>query len=753
MNFCIPKELSKRLRDAARDGEFSIASLYDLSSKDRRELFSKYTDPTLGRQINAEFEKVMVSTQKQALSKWVEDTFSTEQKKSPAYGSIREQIDSLDELGVLGTESGPFLEDLVAQKLGLTLSAEEVQTIRGKAAKLEELYKEVDALGDPSDARDAQVTYLQALEDTNNYVRSLAPHSNVKVATSVIGRGNLLFRISSPVINIVSNTFWGSYQFVERRLVTGSVGGLNSDFARSYVGFALEMHQKSGFDLTRMIALEDEQKIRGEKITTSQGPGAIRKVGRFYEDIVFKQMMGAPDVLGAAIAFADSANIESTLIAVRKEGLKREAAKKRALEIFQDATRVDPLTLEGVVVREKAIADAQLATFTNDTTYSRVALGIRELINKAGGDVSLGDQLMPFVKTPANIIGAVVDVSGAVTLPEFFIRGLRTIHDTYKGQKLTEATRHEFQGFSRKAVRAGLGLTLALILSAMFDPEDFIGEFDQKEKALNDLKRGVNNAVKIGDKWVSLDYFGPIAAGFVGIMYARKYGGNLAQTAFQYYRGAATQVLNLPGFDAAQTVIDTVGDLASGKTKVNEIPAEASAGAINFVGSRLIPGIVSDFAKMTDDYERQTKGEGVWARFKSRTPFLRQELPISKDVLGEAIHTPPALSQLLFGSRVRIGQDSPIVSELDRLSQSGNLPTLTKVEETSTRFPKLREQKGQVVYERTLESFHGKFKAELARLIKTPRYERLSDEEKKNEINNLKGRVLDQELKRAGYRK
>src|SRR5690349_15876933 len=119
MNFCIPKELSKKLRDAAAKGEFSIASLYDLSSKDRRELFTKYTDPTLGRQINAAFEKVMVSTQQDALKGWVEDTFSTEQKKSPAYGNVLEQIEALDELGVLGAESGAFLEDLVAQKLGL----------------------------------------------------------------------------------------------------------------------------------------------------------------------------------------------------------------------------------------------------------------------------------------------------------------------------------------------------------------------------------------------------------------------------------------------------------------------------------------------------------------------------------------------------------------------------------------------------------------------------------------------------------
>lgn len=766
MNFCIPPELSQKLKDAVRAGTFDIASLYEMDSQSRRDLFAKYTDPELGKFINKEFEKAIVSRQQDALKEWVQSTFSTVQKKSPAFGNILDKIEQLDSMGVLGKDSTPFLEDLVAQKMGMTLTGEEVQAIREKAQKLETTYAKVENLGDPSVDRQAQLEYFSALKDMNDYIAGLNPSHALEVGTSIIGRGNLLARISSPVINIISNTVWGGYQAVERRILSGSVGGANNAFARKYVANALETHQKTGFDVSRMQSLLDEQRVRGEQMTTSEGPGAVRKVARFYEDIVFKQMMGAPDVLGSAIAFSDSANIESTLIASRKEGLSGNAAKARALEIFKDAARVDPQTLEGVVVREKAIADAQQSTFTNESTLSRTALGVRDLLNKASGDLHLGDQLMPFVKTPANIVQAGIDVGGFVAIPDFFIRGLKTFHSMSKGNTFAEASREEFKGFAAKAVRAGLGMALAVILASMFDTDDFIGAYDPKEAALVGLKRGVNNAIKVGGHWVSLDYFGPVASAFVGIMYAKKYGNSLPEKAFNYYRGGASQVVNVPGFDTLGSLIQGATDFVSGKTKVEDLPMEAAQGAVNFVTQRMTPGIVSDFAKMTDEFERTTKGQGLWGQFESRIPFLRKNLPVATDALGDDINTQNPFSQLLFGSRVKEGQDNAVITELDRLSRTNNLPALTKIEDSSTRLPEFLKQKGQEKYDAMVNKFYDSYKTDLEKMIVSGKlvrtsaagnsivydYKNKSDEEKKDLITKLKGDLLDDILEKAGYK-
>lgn len=751
--FCIPAEFSSRLKDAVRAGQFDVAALYDMSSTERRDLFTQYTDPEMGQFLNRKFEEAIVSRQKNALAEWVQGTFSTVQKKSPGYGKVLEKIEALDELGVIGTEGDAFLEDLVAQKLGMTLTAEEVQTIREKSANLEKLYAEVDNIGDPSENRQAQVEYFKALEDANDYVRSLTPTGNVKVGFSLIGRGNLLLRISSPVLNIISNTAWGSYQAVERRLTSGSFGGANPEYARQFVAHTFEVYQKSGFDPSRMLSLADEQTIRGEKFVSAQGPGVVRKVARAYEDVVFKQMMGAPDVVGAAIAFADSANIESTLIATRKEGLSGAAATSRALAIFKDAARVDPQTLEGTLVRQKAIADAQVATFTNDSKYAEVSMGIREIMNRATGDLSLGDNVMPFVKTPANIVGAGIDVSGVLTVPEFFVRGVKTFHSVYKGNSLQEAAREEFQGFAKKSIRAGFGFVLAMILSAMIDEDDFIGAYETDKRRLTELKRGVQNAVKIGGTWVSLDYFGPLASPFIGIMYAKKYGTNLPSIAFEYYKGAGIQAIAfLPGLEEAQDIAEGVGNITSGKDRPEKVPENLSKWGIDFLSSRMTPGIVSDLSAMTDEFDRETKGQGLWAGWQKKIPGLRQALPIKTDAFGDDINTQQPFSQLFFGSRVKEAQESLIIDELDRLSISGNLPALTKIEDTSTRLPQLLEQKGPERYQKAVDSFHEQFKEDLDKLIRSKGYQKKSDEEKKDAINDLKGAILDDVLKRAHYK-
>ena len=121
--------------------------------------------------------------------------------------------------------------------------------------------------------------------------------------------------------------------------------------------------------------------------------------------------MALPDVAFSAAHFGDSANLAASKIAA-EEGLKGAAAKKRAAAIFKDATSFDPQTEEGQYVRAQGIADASYATYQNDSYYSTLALAIRSIVNRASGNVRLGDQIMPFVKTPANVIGSGIDAAG-----------------------------------------------------------------------------------------------------------------------------------------------------------------------------------------------------------------------------------------------------------------------------------------------------------------------------------------------------
>ena len=273
-------------------------------------------------------------------------------------------------------------------RLGATITAQEASTIADKATKLQELAKDTSKFGTPT------IEYFEARKDMENYLESLNPSSRLKVLTSIIGRASMLASFKSPLLNIESNTIQAFLTGAERRINSRSFSGSNNSYAGEYIKFVNEVYKKSGYDISRMRTISGEQTVRGENIITSEGSGTIRRAGRFYEDIVFKGLMGAPDVAFSSVHFADSANLTSSKLA-DSMGLKGKAKKDKALAIFKDATSIDPKTPEGRKVREQAIADAEYATYTNESHLSNIALGIRKLLNIATGDVRLGDQMMP----------------------------------------------------------------------------------------------------------------------------------------------------------------------------------------------------------------------------------------------------------------------------------------------------------------------------------------------------------------------
>jgi hypothetical protein len=754
--FCIPKEFSKKLLQAAKAGEFNIQQLTELNSKERTELFSKYLDKGTAKGVNTLFEKALVSEQKSALKNWAETVFGTKAKETPKYKNIMRTINNLDETGVLNPkEADSFLSDLVAEQLGVTVSPEEAKNISEKANNLEKISQK----GSDNEFGLPSLEYFKARKEMFDYLNSLAPTSKLKILSSTVARGNMLFSIKSPMTNIIGNSVQAIQQVFERRLSSGQFKGTNSDFAKSYFKFANKVFKETGYDVTRMIHLDDTQKTLGEQNIQSEGKGTVRKIGRFYEDFVFKKLMAAPDVAFSAAHFADSANLASTKMA-KEFGLKGEEAKNKALEIFKDSTSLNPLTEEGQYVRAQALADASYATYQNDSYYSTLALAVRKILNTATGDTRLGDQLMPFVKTPANVIGATIDASGVSA-----IRGAFNLKGALESAKM--GNREPLKKVVRDFVRSGLGLSLAFIISSMFDPDDFIGEYptSAKERELLTLKNAQPNSIKIGNKWVSLDYFGAIAAPLVGIMYARKYGDGLVNTAYKYWQGVGTQLLKFPSYKAVKDLYDSFGENIQKatdvdkniETKTKDTIKEAGVSAVDFLSSRVIPAIVYDTSKAFDKYERKYDTKSASEKLQSKLPILRESLPIKTDTLGNKIETESALSTFLFGSRVKTAKENTVITELNRLSSTGNLPSITDVEKTSDRVKLYKEQMQKAgtpeKYEKNIQKFKDDFSKKLNTLTTSFTYKRVNDEKKAQLIENAKNDLLDTTLLRGGYKK
>lgn len=749
---CIPLDQANILKNAVREGSpiGDIAQLYNMTSKERREAFGKYLSKDMASFINKGFEEAMLSNQKKALQNWVKNTFSPEAKTAGREKTALDKIEQLDKEGLLTPDKASgFLEDLVADKLGITITAEEAQKISDLSKKVAESAKKEFTKFGPD------IEYWKSKREFENYLESLTPTPKLKVATSVIARATMLFSLKSPIVNIESNTVNAVTEAFARRIESLSSAGLvkGNKEAIAYMKYASDVFAKTGYDITRMISFADGSKKLGEDIIHSQGTGTIRKIGRFYTDVVFNKLMTAPDVAFASYHYADAANIYANAIA-KSEGLTGDALKKRVDELFLDSVAIEPKTDEGKSIRDKARLEAERGTYTNDSDYSKVGLTIRKAINLWSGDLRLGDNLMPFVKVPATVVETSFDYGGTF-LP---IETLAKLKDVINAKKEgdPQAFKNAFdRRYIRKVTRAGIGITTAFILSGLFDPDEFIGEYptSQKEQELLKLKNASENSIKIGGKWISLDYFGPLAAPFVGMMYAKKYGTNPLNKIMRYAQGTALQASRIPGFRQFYDIYGFLEDLNPAKTTPEDLGQKALKFTVDFFRSRTIPALLSDFAKGTDKYVRDIEKNDVMGLFLQSIPAVRQKYPEKLNIFGEKVEGEGFWNSMLFGSRSKIASDDPVVIELSRLAQKNQLPSITDVEKTSPRAKELKTQIGDEKFREFYVTFGTKFKNQISDLMKGNSYKVLDDEKKKQKIDNIKTELFDRELKRAGYKK
>lgn len=755
-NFCLSKEIADTLKAAAQAGKIDIAKMFEMSSEERRTLFSEWVDGDTAQKINGGFEEAMISSQQTALKKWAQDTFSSSDKQTARYRDVISKINALNDLGVLNpTDGKSFLEDLVATKLGATVTAEEAAAISEKTTKLQTLASQTDEkTGMPV------LEYWQQKRDLENYMDSLNPSGTLKVLTSTIARANMLFRASSTLVNIIGNTEQGAMESIMRRVDTKMVNGLNtnSQFAKDYQEYAFKVAKATGYDVTRMDTLNIDRKTLGEKMTNTQGKGVIHAVGRFAQDQVFGKLQGLPDVFFATKAFSDRMNLESTRL-VLQQGLKGEEATGKALDIMKDAIKINPETPEGQKVRDASIADAKRSTNTNETFVSDRALALRNLLNYK--DLRFGDMEVPFVKTTANAISSGLDASG-ITLPVHatidLIKMVKLVQESDNPRSAAtwgDASKQAFAGFGSKMVRAGVGMTAAWLLSNAIKPENFMGVYptNANERNLMTLENAPVNSVKIGNHWISLAYLGPLAPAVVGFMYAKKYGTDLPSTVYNYFVGAGNEIPNTPGLSEVNNLFKSIQTTFQPGEK-NTISAKAQALGnmmVQFVADRTLPGFVTDTAKATDPNVRDATGD-MLAPIKNNIPGLRETLPEKRDVFGQTPQTEGWLT-VLFGSRMKTGTDDPVVTELQRLDSKGHLPAVSDVAKTSPRAAQLREQVGDDKFDEAMRFMGTTFHDQLTKKFANPAYSDLPIDKKEKLINDVKDKVFTYTLQKYGYKK
>jgi len=295
-----------------------------------------------------------------------------------------------------------------------------------------------------------------------------------------------------------------------------------------------------------------------------------------------------------------------------------------------------------------------------------------------------------------------------------------------------------------------------MIVAALIPPDDFFSAYEAvtaKQREQMGLKKGVYNAVKISGKWISLDFFGALGAGFVGMMYAKKYGRSPGDTVFKYVQGLGKQILQVPGLIDFEDLYASIKEVLIAET-AGEAAIGAAGGVINSVRSRVIPSIVNTLAKATDPVVRKIDRADLLARTKAGIPGLRQTLPVKiSPTTGEEIKGEGFWTNLLFGSRVKTANESALIDEISRLEVVGEAPAIADIERSSKRVQGLKTQLSENLYQSALKFYGREYGRRAAREILRASYRRASDEDKKKMLNAIRTEVRNQMLRKFHYRK
>ena len=107
----------------------------------------------------------------------------------------------------------------------------------------------------------------------------------------------------------------------------------------------------------------------------------------------------------------------------------------------------------------------------------------------------------------------------------------------------------------------------------------------------------------------------------------------------------------------------------------------------------------------------------------------------------------------MFGSRVKTVKSSPLIDEINRLSETGNLPSITDYAKTSGRMKELKAQIGDEKFAEAEQYLGERLNKKMTEEINKSGYQRSDDEKKASRLNAVKEKALEKTLREFKYKK
>jgi len=282
-----------------------------------------------------------------------------------------------------------------------------------------------------------------------------------------------------------------------------------------------------------------------------------------------------------------------------------------------------------------ATTEALQRTWQDNNNYTKAVLKIRNILNSANiKGYGLGDVLIPFAKTPANLTKAIIDYSPA-GLVNTITSGVKLKNSLENGQ-YTPQLQHQFVQNLGKATS---GTFLYVLGYALASAGIATGEADEDKDVKNFMKNslGINSySIKIGDKSFTYDWAQPIATPLAIMTNFVKYSNENPEASTL---DKAINAMNIGTEQLlAQSFMDSLNTVLNG----NGTTLENLSQAVLELPSRAIPTFSKQIADMVDSTQRTSfeYDKPIQSAINSviaKIPGASKQLPASVDTLGNEI--------------------------------------------------------------------------------------------------------------------
>lgn len=453
------------------------------------------------------------------------------------------------------------------------------------------------------------------------------------------------------------------------------------------------------------------------------------------EDVLSRAVQGIGDLNSRALDYEDvifnrAAYVDSFAQALQAKGVT-------AAEAHAGTRAADVET-----ARAYAIEEAQKATYRNTTALSE-ALSKRGRYDASDNIVERGksflvDALLPFRKTPANILTTGLDYS-----PIGLVKGIKEAMVDVKSGKCTAADAVD-------SIASGLTGTGILALGAYLAAEGLLhvraGD-DDKEEAFEKATGGQDYALQIGDKSYSLDWAVPAAmplfAGAAIMESAQKGGGT--------FDAVADALLGMQDVVLETSMLSSLNDLIANISYADSPVLYIADKAISNYAGQYIPTIGSKAASVFDDTVRKSyveKGSGQVASdvnyflqgAAKKVPGARNQLQPMVDMWGNEVSNGSApervFQSFLSPGFLKAQDNSPATQEIRRLAKATG---------DSTVYPAAAEKSFMVngetkyltgeEYTKYAKTMGSTRKQIVENMLKSKGYQKLSDDDKAKAIS------------------